>query len=109
MSARIVLLVLLALAPGAWAQAPAPAQGPAPAPTAAPAPAPDASPSFEAGDTAAMDRDIGPLKDRVPPVTGYTFRMAHRFELAPNVGFSFRDAFWTKLLVGFTATYHFTD
>ncbi|MGZ6139068.1 MAG: hypothetical protein ACXWLA_00275, partial [Myxococcaceae bacterium] len=68
MSARILLLTLLVLAPGAWAQAPAPAA------------APDASPSFEAGDTAAMDRDIGPLKDRVPPVTGYTFRMAHRFE-----------------------------
>ena len=99
MSARILLLTLLVSAPGAWAQSPAPA----------PAPAPDASPAFEAGDTAAMDRDIGPLKDRVPPVTGYTFRMAHRFELAPNVDFSFRDAFWTKLLVGFTATYHFTE
>ncbi|MGZ6097267.1 MAG: outer membrane beta-barrel domain-containing protein [Myxococcaceae bacterium] len=105
MSARILLLTLLVLAPGAWAQAPAPAPAQAPAPAAAP----DASPSFEAGDTAAMDRDIGPLKDRVPPVTGYTFRMAHRFEFAPNVGFSFRDAFWTKLLVGFTATYHFTE
>ena len=88
-----------------------PGSRPAPAPAQAPAPAaaPDVSPSFEAGDTAAMDRDIGPLKDRVPPVTGYTFRMAHRFEFAPNVDFSFRDAFWTKLLVGFTATYHFTE
>ena len=67
MSSRLVLLVLLALAPLARAQAPAPAP-------AKPA-APDLAPSSEAGDTAALDRDIGPLKDRIPPVTGHTFLM----------------------------------
>jgi len=103
-SARLPLLAVLLLASLARAQALAPA------PTApAPAAAPDTSPAFEAGDTAAMDRDIGPLKDRVPPVTGYTFRMARRFEFTPTVGFSFRDAFWSKLMLGFTGTYHFTD
>jgi len=98
-SARILMLTLLFAALHARAQSPAPAT----------VPATEASPAFEAGDTAAMDRDIGPLRDRVPPVTGYTFRMAHRFEFAPSVDFSFRDAFWSKLLLGFTATYHFTE
>ena len=69
----------------------------------------DLSPSTEAGDTAALDRDIGPLKDRVPPVTGYTFLMARRFEIAPTFSLSFRDAFWSKYVVGATATYHFTE
>ncbi len=89
MNARLLLLVLLALAPVARAQ--------------------DLAPSSEAGDTAALDRDIGPLKDRVPPVTGHTFLMARRFEIAPTFSFSFRDAFWTKYVVGATATYHFTE
>jgi outer membrane beta-barrel protein len=69
----------------------------------------DLSPSSEAGDTAALDRDIGPLKDRVPPVTGYTFLMARRFEIAPTFSLSFRDAFWSKYVVGATLTYHFTE
>ena len=39
------------------------------------APARTLAPSdSEAGDTAALDRDIGPLKDRIPPVTGHPFR-----------------------------------
>ena len=88
MSARLLLL-LLALAPLARAQ--------------------DLAPSKEAGDTAAVDRDIGPLKDRVPPVTGHTFLMARRFEIAPTFSLSFRDAFWTKYVIGATATYHFTE
>jgi len=87
-SARLLLLVALAAAPAA---------------------AQDLTPSTEAGDTAALDRDIGPLKDRVPPVTGHTFVMARRFELAPTFSLSFRDAFWTKYVVGATATYHFTE
>jgi outer membrane beta-barrel protein len=69
----------------------------------------DVAPATEAGDTAALDRDIGPLKDRIPPVTGHTFLMAKRFELAPTVSFSFRDAFWTKYVLGATASYHFTE
>ena len=91
MSARpsLLLLVVLSLAPAARAQ--------------------DLAPSKEAGDTAALDRDIGPLKDRVPPVTGYTFLMARRFEIAPTVSISFRDAFWSKYVLGLTATYHFNE
>jgi outer membrane beta-barrel protein len=69
----------------------------------------EAAPAAEAGDTASLDRDIGPLKDRIPPVTGHTFLMAKRFELAPTFSFSFRDAFWTKYVLGATATYHFTE
>ena len=90
MSARIVVLALLALAPVARAQQ-------------------DLAPSSEAGDTAALDRDIGPLKDRIPPVTGYTFSMARRFEIAPTFSLSFRDAFWSKYVAGATLTYHFTE
>lgn len=90
MSARIVVLALLALAPVARAQQ-------------------DLAPSSEAGDTAALDRDIGPLKDRIPPVTGHTFVMARRFEIAPTFSLSFRDAFWSKYVVGATLTYHFTE
>ena len=100
MSSRLVLLVLLALAPVARAQAPAPAK---------PAAQPDLAPSSEAGDTAAVDRDIGPLKDRIPPVTGHTFLMARRFEIAPTFSLSFRDAFWSKYVLGATFTYHFTE
>jgi outer membrane beta-barrel protein len=89
-SARLSLLVLLVLVPGLAA-------------------AQDTAPAAEAGDTSALDRDIGPLKDRIPPVTGHTFLMNRRFELAPTVSFSFRDAFWTKYVLGATATYHFTE
>jgi outer membrane beta-barrel protein len=89
-TARILVLALLALAPVARAQQ-------------------DLVPSSEAGDTAAVDRDIGPLKDRIPPVTGHTFVMARRFEIAPTFSLSFRDAFWSKYVVGATATYHFTE
>ncbi|HZJ52861.1 MAG TPA: outer membrane beta-barrel domain-containing protein [Myxococcaceae bacterium] len=89
MNARLVILVAIVLGQVAAAQ--------------------DLSPSTEAGDTAAVDRDIGPLKDRVPPVTGYSFLMARRFEIAPTFSLSFRDAFWTKYVVGATLTYHFTE
>jgi outer membrane beta-barrel protein len=89
-SSRLVILLLLLVAPLARAQQ-------------------DLAPSSEAGDTAALDRDIGPLKDRIPPVTGHTFVMAKRFEIAPTFSLSFRDAFWTKYVIGATATYHFTE
>ncbi len=90
MNARLVILVALVLGQVAVAQQ-------------------DLAPTAEAGDTAAVERDIGPLKDRIPPVTGYTFLMARRFEIAPTFSLSFRDAFWTKYVVGATLTYHFTE
>src|SRR5262249_47086161 len=70
----IPLLCLLASSGAARAQAPA----------TPPPPPPELIPSSEAGDTAALSRDIGPLKDRIPPVTGHNFLMARRFELAPT-------------------------
>ena len=89
MNARLVILVALVLGQLAAAQ--------------------DLAPTAEAGDTAAVDRDIGPLKDRIPPVTGYSFSMARRLEIAPTFSLSFRDAFWTKYVAGATITYHFTE
>jgi outer membrane beta-barrel protein len=35
--------------------------------------------------------------------------MAKRFEIAPTFSLSFRDAFWSKYVIGATATYHFTE
>ena len=63
----------------------------------------------EAGDTSELARDIGPLKNRIPPVTGKMFKMDGRFELTPTLGVSFKDAFFTKYLFGAEATYHFTE
>jgi len=87
---------------------PAPA---APAPKKkATGPAPTAQQAQEeAGDTSELARDIGPLKDRIPPVTGHLFLMRHRFELTPMVGISLRDAFFTKYMVGAELTYHLSE
>jgi outer membrane beta-barrel protein len=64
----------------------------------------------EAGDVSEVDKDsAGPLRDRIPPVSGYQFRSGGRFELSPFVGISVRDAFFTKLYFGAAATYHFTN
>jgi outer membrane beta-barrel protein len=64
----------------------------------------------EAGDVSEVDKDSsGPLRDRIPPVSGYFFRSAERFELSPFFGISVRDAFFTKLMFGAAATYHFTN
>lgn len=100
--------------PAAASAAPAPAT-PAPAPAPAPVkkstgPAPTAQQAQEeAGDTSELGRDIGPLKDRIPPVTGHLFMMRHRFELTPMVGISLRDAFFTKYMVGAELTYHLSE
>lgn len=89
------------------------------APVAAPAPQPKKKSTGpapttqqaqeEAGDTSELAKDIGPLKSRIPPVTGHMFLMRHRFELTPMVGVSLRDAFFTKYMVGAELTYHLSE
>lgn len=64
----------------------------------------------EAGDVSEVDKDAsGPLKDRIRPVSGHLFLMDGRFEISPEVGVSFRDAFWQKVSFGAAFTYHFTE
>jgi outer membrane beta-barrel protein len=96
-----LLLVLLPLT--GLAQTP-----PAPPPTPSqPAPAPP--PDVEAGDTGTLDRDVGPLKDRIPPVVRHVFLLKERWELVPSVAFSFRDPFFTKYVFELSLTYNFND
>jgi outer membrane beta-barrel protein len=96
-----LLLVLLPLT--GLAQTP-----PSPPPTPSqPAPAPP--PDVEAGDTGTLDRDVGPLKDRIPPVVRHVFLLKERWELVPSVAFSFRDPFFTKYVFELSLTYNFND
>lgn len=64
----------------------------------------------EAGDVSEADKDSsGPLRDRIPPVSGHLFLMDGRFEVSPGIGLSVRDAFFTKVFFGAALTYHFTE
>lgn len=64
----------------------------------------------EAGDVSEADKDSsGPLRDRIPPVSGHMFLMDGRFEISPGIGLSVRDAFFTKVFFGAALTYHFTE
>lgn len=64
----------------------------------------------EAGDVSEADKDSsGPLRDRIPPVSGHLFLMDGRFEISPGIGLSIRDAFFTKLFLGAALTYHFSE
>lgn len=64
----------------------------------------------EAGDVSEADKDSsGPLRDRIPPVSGHLFLMDGRFEISPGIGLSVRDAFFTKVFFGAALTYHFTE
>ena len=64
----------------------------------------------EAGDVSEVDKDSsGPLRERIPPVSGHVFLMDGRFEISPELGISLRDAFFTKYLFGASLTYHFTE
>lgn len=64
----------------------------------------------EAGDVSEADKDSsGPLRDRIPPVSGHLFLMDGRFEISPGIGLSVRDAFFTKIFFGAALTYHFTE
>ncbi|WP_257458698.1 outer membrane beta-barrel domain-containing protein [Archangium lipolyticum] len=108
------LLLALCLAPvSALAQeaAPAPAAPAAPAPAAKPAPsASSGSSEQEAGDVSEVDKDrLGPLRDRVSPVSGHLFLKKGRLELSPSATLSVKDAFFTKYILGGVLTYHPTE
>lgn len=60
----------------------------------------------EAGDISEVDKDrMGPLRERVRPVSGHLFLKQGRFELSPGIGLSTRDAFYSKLVLGGALTY----
>jgi outer membrane beta-barrel protein len=101
----LLALALLALPRSVLAQAPAPSPPAAQVKTQAPPQAP----TEEAGDTADFDRDVGPLKDRIPPVIRHVFLLKQRWELVPSIALSFRDPFFTKYMFELSLTYHFTD
>jgi outer membrane beta-barrel protein len=69
-----------------------------------------ASSEEEAGDVSEVDKDaLGPLRERIPPVTGHLFLKRHRFELSPAVTFSVKDAFFSKYVFGLSAAYHLSE
>lgn len=115
-----LLLTLCAGMPllaGAADQAPAPAPAAAPAPAPAPAPKPAAAPQGpatsqeeEAGDVSEVDKDaLGPLRERIRPVSGHMFLKKGRFEISPSASVSIRDAFYKKYLFGASLTYYPTE
>lgn len=64
----------------------------------------------EAGDVSEVDKDrTGPLRDRVRPVSGHIFLMKGRFEASPELGISFKDAFYTKYAPSLMISYHFAE
>ncbi|MFZ5470459.1 MAG: outer membrane beta-barrel domain-containing protein [Myxococcota bacterium] len=86
MRARHLLWVLvLASPPSVWAQ----------------------SSADEAGDVSEIDKDsLGPLRERVRPVSGHLFLKKGRFELSPGATVSVKDAFYTKYILGASLTFH---
>ena len=64
----------------------------------------------EAGDVSEVDKDsAGPLRDRIRPVSGHLLLMGGRFEVSPGLAISFRDAFFSKYVLGAALTYHFNE
>jgi outer membrane beta-barrel protein len=102
------LLIALCLAP-----VPALAQDAAPAPAAPARSAPSSSGGSseqEAGDVSEVDKDrLGPLRERVRPVSGHLFLKQGRFEFSPSATLSIKDAFFSKYILGGTLTYHPTE
>ncbi|QSQ27921.1 outer membrane beta-barrel domain-containing protein [Pyxidicoccus parkwayensis] len=61
----------------------------------------------EAGDVSEVDKDrLGPLRERVRPVSGHLFLKKGRFEFSPSATLSLRDAFFSKYIFGGSLTYH---
>jgi outer membrane beta-barrel protein len=55
----------------------------------------------DAGDVSEVDKDrVGPLRERVRPVSGHLFRKRGRFEFSPSVTTSLNDAFFSKYVFG---------
>ncbi len=70
---------------------------------------PPATEEKEAGDTSEVDRDVGPLRERIRPVSGNLFLKKGRFEFSPSASISMRDAFFTKYVFGGVLAYHPTE
>jgi outer membrane beta-barrel protein len=71
------------------------------------APAFGQSSEQEAGDVSEVDKDrLGPLRERIRPVSGQLFIKKGRFEFSPSATISVRDSFFTKYIVGGAITYH---
>jgi outer membrane beta-barrel protein len=69
-----------------------------------------ASQEEEAGDVSEVDKDaLGPLRERIPPVSGHLFLKKHRFEISPAIATSLKDAFYTKYVFGLSAAYHIDE
>jgi outer membrane beta-barrel protein len=49
------------------------------------------------------------LAGRIPPISGQLYRKAGRLELTPTLNVSMNDAFFSKVLFGAKAGWHFTD
>src|SRR5262245_30143168 len=63
----------------------------------------------EGTDVGAIDREAGPLRDRIKPVSGHLFLKTGRVEISPAASMSVRDAFFSKYAFGGSLTYHFTE
>lgn len=75
-----------------------------------PAPRPSASSEAEAGDVSEVDKDdLGPLRERIRPVSGHLFLKRGRFEVSPSATVSLRDAFFRKYILGASFTYFPTE
>jgi outer membrane beta-barrel protein len=60
----------------------------------------------DAGDVSEVDKDrVGPLRERVRPVSGHLFLKRGRFEFSPSITSSFNDPFFWKFLAGVTVGY----
>jgi outer membrane beta-barrel protein len=109
---RLLLALCLAPVSALAAQDEAAPAAPAPSKPAATRPAPSNSGASEqeAGDVSEVDKDrLGPLRERVRPVSGHLFLKEGRFEFSPSATFSVKDAFFTKYILGGTLTYHATE
>ncbi|HYX92834.1 MAG TPA: outer membrane beta-barrel domain-containing protein [Myxococcaceae bacterium] len=61
----------------------------------------------DAGDVSEVDKDrVGPLRERVRPVSGHVFLKHGRVEVSPSVTSSFNDPFFWKFLAGATVAYY---
>lgn len=64
----------------------------------------------EAGDVSEVDKDsLGPLRERVRPVSGHVFLKKNRFEFTPSATFSVKDAFYTKYILGASLAFHINE
>ena len=69
--------------------------------------APQRDAEEEAGDVSEIDKDArGPLRERIRPVSGQLYVRKNRLEITPSAAMTFRDAFFTKYILGGSLTYY---